>query len=100
NAAGVNSPILTNAGGGIHVASGSSTSIGQVFLVSSIVSQNQAIFGPDIFTPGVASSTSSALGTNSGVDTYLNGGNNLPFGIDLKLGPLANNGGPTQTHMP
>ena len=100
NTAGVNSPILTNSGGGIHVASGSSTSIGQVSLVSSIVSQNHAIFGPDIFTPGVASSTSSALGNNSGIGTYVDGGNNLPFGIDLKLGPLANNGGPTQTHLP
>jgi hypothetical protein len=24
----------------------------------------------------------------------------LPFGIDLKLGPLADNGGPTKTRMP
>jgi hypothetical protein len=31
---------------------------------------------------------------------YLDGGSNLAFGIDLKLGPWASNGRPTKTNPP
>lgn len=40
----------------------------------------------------------SAVGSSSGF-AFL-GSNNLPFGADLKLGVLGNNGGPTKTHRP
>jgi len=101
NSAGKDSPILTTAGGGIHVApSSNSTTIGQVTLSSSDVSNNFAPFGADIFTPGKVASSYSALGTTSGIATYIDNGNNLPFGIELKLGSLQDNGGPSLTHLP
>jgi hypothetical protein len=101
NAAGETSPILTSAGGGIHVTPLNSTlSVGRVSIISSVLSGNRAAFGPDASTPGSLAAAYSAVGNPSGIAHYVDGGNNLPFGIDLQLGPLANNGGPTLTHMP
>src|SRR6185295_19402456 len=42
----------------------------------------------------------SAIGSNVGFTLSGSSGNNLPFGTNLLLGPLANNGGPTQTIKP
>jgi predicted outer membrane repeat protein len=101
NAAGNSSPILTTAGGGIFVGTAAgATTVGKVSLVSSVLSGNRAAFGADAFTPGSLSAAYSALGSSGGIATYVDGGHNLPFGVDLKLGPLADNGGPTLTHLP
>ncbi|MBX7105629.1 MAG: right-handed parallel beta-helix repeat-containing protein, partial [Gemmataceae bacterium] len=94
-----NSTIVNNTantkGGGIIRNSGPTLNV-----VSSIVSNNQGTNGPDIYDPfaGSVSVTFSAIGNAQGFT--LNGNNNLPFGTNLLLGPLANNGGPTQTHRP
>jgi hypothetical protein len=42
--------------------------------------------------------TFSAVGSAAGFTLSAASGNNLPIGTDLKLGPLADNGGPTRTH--
>ncbi|MBM3660881.1 MAG: hypothetical protein FJW95_15465 [Actinobacteria bacterium] len=52
--------------------------------------------GADIGKIGVLEATSSLLGTISGT-TLTDKGGNLQ-GVDPKLGPLQDNGGPTQTH--
>ncbi len=90
-----NSTITGNAadfGGGIILQSGPAIS-----LESSIVSGNSGGSAPDIFSAIAVTANFSAVGSNAGF-TSLTGTGNLPFGTDLKLGPLAYNGGPTQTH--
>jgi hypothetical protein len=78
-------------GGGIARTGGGGT----ISVESSIVSGNVNAATPDIFSGGTVNVNFSAVGSNTGF--ALTGGNNLPFGTDLKLGPLANNGGPTLT---
>lgn len=86
----------TNGGGGVgRTSSGSST----IAFESTIVAGNSGV-NPDLYSPGTISAKNSAVGASTGVTTYSNLGGNLGFGIDLKLGPLTNNGGPTPTHMP
>ena len=41
----------------------------------------------------------SAIGSSAGFTMSASSGNNLPFGANLLLGPLADNGGPTQTML-
>jgi predicted outer membrane repeat protein len=78
-------------GGAIH-----GIQVMTVALESTIVSGNSAAANPDIATPSVEAKTS-AIGNSSGF-TFVDLGGNLPFGTNLKLGALQNNGGPTQTH--
>jgi hypothetical protein len=70
-------------------------------ITSSIISGN----GPansstsDLYATGALTTlTYSAIGTATGLSLSPASGHNLPFGVDLKLGPLADNGGPTETH--
>jgi predicted outer membrane repeat protein len=65
-------------------------------LVSSIVSGNLDETAPDIAYATVTAAHS-AIGSLAGVLGYTDAGGNLPAGADLKLGPLADNGGPTET---
>jgi parallel beta-helix repeat protein len=76
-----------------------------IALQSTIVSGNSNPSGPDIggsfFASGEAPTVDagfSAIGSAKGFKLTTKSGNNLPFGTDLRLGPLAYNGGPTQTH--
>jgi hypothetical protein len=86
-------------GGGLFIIN---TFTGVTTLRNSIVSGNTNVNAPDILSPGASAvnvnfcAVGSALGwTPSGTS-----GNNLPFGTNLQLGPLQNNGGPTMTHEP
>ena len=71
-------------------------------VVNSVVSRNNSTTSPDIRTDGFTTTTvtSSAVGSNSGFTLAAGSANNLAFGTDPKLGPLAPNGGPTRTHAP
>ncbi len=68
-------------------------------LTNSIVAGNtDTLFAPDIQSTGTVNVDFSAVGDAGGFT--LTGSNNIPFGTDLKLGPLQDNGGPTQTMAP
>jgi len=90
----INSTITNNSastGGGIYL-------IGEVLsLESMIIAGNQASVGADIKTNAKVNAKNSALGSSTGY-TLTDLGGNLPVGIDLKLAPLADNGGLTPTH--
>ncbi len=98
----LNSTVTANSGlgtssnhaGGIGRTSGSAV----ITIESSIVSGNSHPVAPDISSTGTVNVNFSAVGSAAGFT--LTGANNLPFGTDLKLGLLANNGGPTLTHLP
>jgi Concanavalin A-like lectin/glucanases superfamily/IPT/TIG domain/Abnormal spindle-like microcephaly-assoc'd, ASPM-SPD-2-Hydin len=86
-------------GGGIY-----NWSTGSVTLANSIVAGNSGDSNPDLF--GSFDSTSSgnlignvapASGLTNGVNSNQVGSSTTP--INALLGPLQNNGGPTQTHM-
>ncbi|MDB9495479.1 DUF4347 domain-containing protein, partial [Spirulina major CS-329] len=83
-------------GGGITL---SPAAIAKLTATNSIVAQNIAPTGADIaFTPGVFTRSvidSNLIGSASGAGTFAP--MNL-IGVDPRLGPLQNNGGPTQTH--
>lgn len=85
---------VTGKGGGVGRGTAYLTTIS-----GSIISGNNNATAPDIFSPGVVNVNYSAIGDPNGFMLTSEGGN-LPFGTNLKLGPLANNGGPTQTHKP
>jgi hypothetical protein len=80
-------------GGAIGVVSGN----GRVYLESSILQGDNAPVGPEI-SAGEVRYRVSSLFNPAGIVALVNLGGNLPFFTDCKLGPLANNGGPTQTH--
>jgi hypothetical protein len=90
----------TNAGqggGGIGVFGGTN----QIQMVNTIVSGNTGANGPDILSNQTVFTLYSALGTPTGTGfTDTGGAYDLTPGIDLKLGPLADNGGPTRTMAP
>jgi hypothetical protein len=76
-----------------------------IALQSTIVSGNSNPAAPDIGGPYFNSGQTptvdaafSAIGSPKGFKQTTKSANNLPFGTDLRLGPLAFNGGPTQTH--
>jgi hypothetical protein len=84
---------ITGAGGGGVGRLNSGT----IALTSCIVSGNSSPVGPDVGSNGTVTVNNSAIGDSNGFT--FTGSNNLPFQpvANLKLGPLANNGGPTQT---
>ncbi len=97
----LNSTIAGNSadqsGGGLFVATGAPMS-----LQNSIVGENSAsVDGPDLleatFNPFFASYSLIQSPLGHGI---LNGVDGNLVGIDPDLGPLANNGGPTYTHLP
>lgn len=88
----VNNAAQTSQGGGIIRLGNVAT----ISIASSIVSGNSPPQFPDIRSNGTVNVNFSAVGDPNGfVPT---GGNNLPFGTNLKLGALQLNGGPTPTH--
>jgi hypothetical protein len=88
----------SGSGGGIARVVGSCT----VSIESGIVSGNVNSAAPDIFgqTSTTVTAKNSAIGSFLGLSSFVDQGGNLPFGTNLKLGPLANNGGPMMTHLP
>jgi Ca2+-binding RTX toxin-like protein len=75
-----------------------------VFVSSSIIAGNSAPDGPDLWldatTPSPFAIGFSLIGTTSGADVDQSpAGSNL-IGVDPQLGPLQDNGGPTQTRVP
>ncbi len=92
----VNSTVTANytfdvGGGGIARTSGTGT----INLFSSIVSGNTGpSFAPDVLSSGTVNVNYSAIGSTTGFT--LSGSNNI-IGQNLKLRPLASNGGPTPT---
>lgn len=83
-----------NSGGGIQAT----VALPLVFLESTIVSKNTGSKGPDIWAPGTVTAKNSSIFNSSGITTFADQGGNRPFGEDPLLLPLADNGGPTQTH--
>lgn len=92
-------------GGGIFNAQRSLTSAGGVIesLISTIVAGNFASFAPDVFGD-IASESFNFIGINEGSNIVAgnpNVNNSIVgtslFPLDPRLGPLADNGGPTQT---
>src|SRR5439155_15636504 len=68
-------------------------------VTSSVVAGNTSAGAPDIRADRVTL-TYSAVGSSTGYTPQVGSGNNLPFGIDPRLGPLQDNGGPTLTRAP
>jgi predicted outer membrane repeat protein len=86
-----------NNGGGIYRNNGT------IDIGNSIVAQNTAGTSPDIgsSTPSVGYTNAgwNLIGDNTGFEaTFSDGVNGTIVGVDPLLAPLANNGGPTQTH--
>ena len=93
------STITLNTATGASGAGGLDASFGVVTtLRNTIVSGNTNAAAPDI--SGSAKVNFSAVGSPLGWFAEPGSGNNLPFGTDLQLGPLHDNGGPTLTHEP
>ncbi len=74
-----------------------------VMLTNSLVARNSAPTGPDVLVgpDAVALARFSLIGDGSGSGITNTNGNQVGSAsvpIDPKLGPLANNGGPTRTH--
>lgn len=93
-ASGTNS---ANGGGGIYRVSILNNTL---TVTNSIVSGNINSNAPDIKTDNFTTThiNYSAIGNATGFTLAADSGNNLPYGANLKLGSLASNGGPTQTH--
>ncbi|HTK76939.1 MAG TPA: choice-of-anchor Q domain-containing protein, partial [Gemmataceae bacterium] len=67
-------------------------------ITSSIISGNVGTVGPDVNARiAQTTATRSAIGNSNGFTLTPASGNNLPYGDNLLLGPLADNGGPTKT---
>jgi hypothetical protein len=90
----------TNATGGGGICRVTSYA-GTLNLTNSIVSGNSNPLTPDILTTNTTTNAQySAIGSASGVTLSSASSHNVPFGTNLLLGPLANNGGRTLTHLP
>jgi hypothetical protein len=82
-------------GGGIYLNSSSPLTIAN----SIVIANNNANY-PDIRNAGQSNVNYSAVGPPTGFTLSATSANNLPAGTDLKLGPLADNGGFSPTMMP
>jgi hypothetical protein len=81
-------------GGFIHTS-------GLLNLFNSIVALNSgpaSADGPDMYSPGASVTTLYSLLTNGGGNNVMNGIDNNVIDPTFTIGPLANNGGPTNTH--
>ncbi|MCA9209915.1 MAG: hypothetical protein KDA55_16260, partial [Planctomycetales bacterium] len=83
----------SNMGGGINDAGGA------INLANTIVADNSAPTGPDV-SGTIDLSLSSLVEDASGASGIMDGNNGNIVGQDPMLMPLADNGGPTLTHMP
>jgi len=95
-----NSTITANTAAGKGGGISTSTATPVISLASSIVAKNTNAAAPEIFTTGTVEFANSSLFSLTGITTISDKGGNRPFGEDPQLGPLANNGGPTPTHLP
>jgi parallel beta-helix repeat protein len=77
---------------------------GTVTMVNSVASGNNNPGGsaPDIRANAQTTNrvNFSAVGSSAGFTLAAGSGNNRPFGENLMVGALADNGGPTRTHLP
>src|SRR5262245_62592708 len=89
---GHNGPGHPGEGGGVYVYSPGSASA-----VSTIFGDNEAAVGPDFFGAFDAAANT-LLEDGSGATGITSGVNGNLVGVDPRLGPLADNGGPTPTH--
>src|SRR5205823_4079023 len=90
---------VTGTGGGIARVSGGA---GNITITNSIVSGNSSFIAPDIFASQTTTTLAnfSAIGSSDGFTMDAASANNLPFGANLLLGSLANNGGASPTLLP
>jgi hypothetical protein len=102
-----NSTITTNTANASTPGDGgaiarNSTSPGNITALNSIISANTNSTAPDILANSATTTNInySAIGSPTGFTMSASSGNNLPFSANLLLGPLQNNGGPTQTILP
>jgi hypothetical protein len=85
-------------GGGIYNVDVEDRSTATVTLSGTIVANNNTAWnGPDIFQDGGSVSGNYSLVEEQAGFVFASGTNNI-IGVDPVLGPLANNGGPTDTH--
>jgi CSLREA domain-containing protein len=87
-------------GGGVFLRTGGTSSVRNTIVADNVV--DSVGIGPDLFGT-FTSSGHNLIGDGSGSTGFTNGTNGDQVGtaanpIDPKLGPLANNGGPTKTH--
>jgi predicted outer membrane repeat protein len=87
-------------GGGVFVRSGGTTSVRNTLIAGNFIDLDG--IGPDL-AGTVTSGGHNLIGDGSGSTGFTNGVNGDMVGtaanpIDPRLGPLANNGGPTRTH--
>jgi hypothetical protein len=84
-------------GGGICQGGATAT----ISLFNSIVAGNTNAGAPDIGSPGSTVNVNySAIGSALGYAPSASSGNNLPYGINLKLGSLGDYGGRIKTFLP
>ncbi|HEV8293510.1 MAG TPA: choice-of-anchor Q domain-containing protein, partial [Tepidisphaeraceae bacterium] len=71
-----------------------------LYVHNSVVSGNSNFNAPDILSTLQTEVRFSAIGNSKGFTVGQTSGNNLPYGTNLKLGPIADNGGSTLTMLP
>jgi CSLREA domain-containing protein len=81
-------------GGGIFLPTGGDTAI----LRNTILAGNAAVSGPDCLTFGLTSLDYNFIGNTNGIGAIIGTTTHNIYGQNPKLGPLADNGGPTPTH--
>jgi hypothetical protein len=94
-----NFPSTNPGGGGI---ARTSTTAGSITVQNSVISGNTNTKAPDILASAATTTNVnfSAIGSQTGFNLSATSGNNLPFGADLMLGSLMNNGGNTLSRLP
>lgn len=89
----------SGSGGGIHNVLGATAVMRNSLIGNNANKEAVFIFTPDDCAGSFSSGGYNLIEATTGcIISGLNTGNK--FGLDPKLGPLANNGGPTQTHAP
>jgi len=72
-----------------------------IVLRSCVISGNDSTGATDVFTQGTVDADRSLLGSSGGIFAFkADAITTALLGLDPKLGPLADNGGPTRTHLP
>jgi len=88
---------VNGGGGGVFVTGGSPIT---PTVTSTVIAGNTGPLSPDIFISQPFVLTHSAVGVAGDLRLAAGSGNNLPYGVDLKLGPLGAYGGSTPTCPP